>query len=302
MITLNSDKGLVKIESWEDIEQLPGFVTDMNPSDHKLEAIIGRYAFKDKIKCGLSNCRTLHGKGYIAKTEDGRSTNIGKDCGKNYFGVEFETLSKKFERDVTESENRDRLWSFSFQLDELEQKLDNFRCQKRGADWVYKKSRPLVSLGSGCPEEIVHRISAMVKARTTTLNLQRPATETEIETLEAMQGRKVQRPHAIDEPIANIAGLQVLYPENDLKELLVNDLVINIKSFKSNDIDSLTFEELRYWTKWVSSIENTMEKAANAVVLGNSLLSQSNLDPLARLLSKREDLSLFRSFLKSLTT
>lgn len=301
MITLNSDKGLVKAESWEEIEHLPGFITEMNPSDHKLEAIIGRYAFKDKIKCGLSNCRTPHGKGYIATTKDGRSTNIGKDCGKKYFGVDFETLSKKFDRDVTESENRDRLWSFSFQLDELEQKLDDFRHQKKGADWVYKKSRPLVSLGVGCPEEIVHRISAMVKARTTTLSLQRPATEIEIETLEAMQGRKVQRPHFIDEQIADIAGLQALYPENNLKELLVTDLETNIKSFKVKNIDSLTFEELRHWTKWVSSIENIMEKAENAVVLGNYLLSKNNLDPLARLLSKREDLSLFNSFLKGLS-
>lgn len=302
MITLNSDKGLVKIENWEDIEQLPGFVTDMNPSDHKLEEIIGRYAFQDKIKCGLSNCRTPHGKGYIARTKDGRSTNIGKDCGKKYFGVEFEALSKKFERYVTESENRDRLWSFSFQLDELEQKLGDFRHQKRGADWVYKKSRPLVSLGGDCPNEIVHRISAMVKARTITLNLQRQATESEIETLEAMQGRKVQRPHILDEPIADIAGLQVLYPENNLRELLVTDLDTNIKSFKSKNIDSLTFEELRHWTKWVGSIENTIEKAENSVVLGNNLLSKNNLDPFARLLSKREDLSLFNSFLRNLST
>jgi len=117
VITLSKDNGFVKVERWEDIESLPGFVSNLNPSEHKLKAIIGRYIFKDYIQCGLSNCHTPHGKGYIATTMDGLSINIGKDCGKKYFGVDFETLSNKFDRDYTEAENRERLWSFSFKIE-----------------------------------------------------------------------------------------------------------------------------------------------------------------------------------------
>ncbi len=78
----------------------------MNSSEHQLEAIIGRYSFLDKIKCGLSNCHTPHGRGYIVTTKAGLQTNIGKDCGKTYFGVDFETLPKKFDRDMTAAESR----------------------------------------------------------------------------------------------------------------------------------------------------------------------------------------------------
>lgn len=300
MITLNSEQGLVTVESWDDIRSRPGFVTDLNPSDHKLDSIIGRYIFRDKIRCGLSNCHTPHAKGYIATTKEGLSTNIGKDCGKRYFGVDFETMSKKFDRDVTEAENRSRLCGFSLQIDEVERTISGLRQKPHGADWVYKKTRALVSVGNGCLEEVVRRISTMLKNGTNTLTTEREATSSEVDALEAMQGRRLQRPHVISEPVAEIAGLQALYPENDVKVLLVLDLETNLREFKDKDIDSLTYDELRRWAKWADSFENTLERATNAVALGGILLAQSNLEPFSRVLVKREDNSLFRAYLRGL--
>lgn len=300
MITLNSEQGLISVENWEAIEARPGFITDLNPSDHQLESIIGRYLFKEKIRCGLSNCHTPHAKGYIVTTKEGQSTNIGKDCGKKYFGVDFEDLSKKFDRDITEKENRIHLFSFSFQVEEIERAISDLRKKELGADWVYKKTRPLLSAGKDCPEVIVRRISTMIKTGSNILSAQREATSEEIETLEAMQGRKIQHPHFVEDHIADIAGIQALYSENDLKALLVLNLEGNLQVFKSKDIDSLSFDDLRYWTKWVNNIENIMERAVTAVTLGNALLSRSNLEPFIQLLTKRDDIALFRSYLKGL--
>ena len=47
-------------------------------------------------------------------------TNIGKDCGKTHFGVEFETLSKQLDKDYKESKNREKLDSFNSQVQSLE--------------------------------------------------------------------------------------------------------------------------------------------------------------------------------------
>ena len=279
MITLNSEQGLISVESWEDIEARPGFITSLNPSDHQLASIIGRYLFKEKIRCGLSNCHTLHAKGYIVTTKEGQSTNIGKDCGKKYFGVDFEDLSKKFDRDITEKENRIRLFNFSFQIEEVERTISDLRKKEHGADWVYKKTLPLLSASKDCPEVIVRQISTMIKTGTNNLSVQREATQEEIETMEAMQGRKLQRPHFVEDRIAEIAGIQALHSENDLKRLLVIDLEENLKVFKGNDIDSLNFDELRHWTKWVNNVENILEKAKTIVTLGNALLSRNNLEP-----------------------
>lgn len=163
MITLNSEQGLITVQSWDDIVSLPGFVLDINPSEHQLEAIIGRYAFLDKIKCGLSNCHTPHGRGYLVITKAGLKTNIGKDCGKTYFGVDFETLSKKFDRDMTAAENRSHLCSFGFQVDELEAKIDGMRRRPKGADWVHRRAQPLLRAGQGCPAMVVRLIEGMIR-------------------------------------------------------------------------------------------------------------------------------------------
>jgi hypothetical protein len=299
VITLNSDKGLVKIEYWDDIEARPGFEKNVNPGEVTLDAIIGRYIFKEKIRCGLSNCHTPHARGYIVSTKDGRETNIGKDCGKRYFGVDFEDLSKKFDRDVTESNNREALWSFRFQLDELEDTIHALHKFEQGANWVYKCTRPLITVNKGCPIELVHKISAMVKSRNNMLSLSRQATEQETERLEVSQNKKIVRPHFIDEPIAEIIGLEPLYPENDLRKLL-NDLEENLKTFKEKDIDSMTFEELKHWVKWKNSIDNTLENIQYSLSQGQKLLNPENLMPFKKILSKNNDEKLFMKYLKSI--
>lgn len=301
MITLNADKGLIRVESWDDIQARPGFVCDLDPAQHALESIIGRYVFKAKIRCGLSNCHTPHAKGYIVVTRNGRETNIGKDCGKAYFGVDFETLSRRFDRDITEKENREQLWSFSFQLEELKNRISEMRGTQNGADWVYKNTRALLSPNRGCPEEVVRRISAMIKARQNLLSTQREATLQEIENLEARQGRRLPRPYYLDEPVAEIAGVDALYPENDLRSLLILDVEEKIKSFEEKDIDSLDYEALRYWVKWVGSIEKTIDHASDVVSYGRRLLQPQNLQPFLKVLTAQEDVSMLRAYIRGLS-
>jgi hypothetical protein len=107
VITISTNKGLVKISTWEDVLHRAHFTSDLNPEEHELDTILGKYVFQDKVRCGLSNCHTLHGRGYLVTTKTGRETNIGKDCGKNYFGLEFEEAAKRFEADFAAHENRD---------------------------------------------------------------------------------------------------------------------------------------------------------------------------------------------------
>lgn len=301
MITLSTEKGLIKIESWDDIESRPGFVKDLDPTEKKLDSIIGRYIFKDKIRCGLSNCHTQHAKGYIVTTTDGHETNIGKDCGKTYFGVDFKTLSRKFDRDVTESENREKLWSFSFQLEELDKQLSEIRNKKCGANWVHKYSQQLVTPNKGCPEEVVRQLSSMVRNRNNILTKQRIASDQEVEDIEAIENRKVARPYYVEERLAEISGIEALYPENDLRQLLMLDLESNLKAFKEKDIDHLSYEELRHWAKWIGTVEATIEKADFAIAQGHKLLNKDNLAPFLQVLEDRDDIKQFSEFIISVS-
>jgi hypothetical protein len=300
MITLSIENRLVKVDSWDEIESLPGFARDINPVEQKLDSIIGRYVFKDMIRCGLSDCHTPHARGYIVVTKDGCKTNIGKDCGKTYFGVDFETLSKKLDRDITESENRERLWSFSFRIDDLEKKIRELRSCENGADWVYKLTRPLIDRSKGCPEEVVRRISSMVKTRNNALSVQRQATKREIEELEVIQNRKLSGDYVIDEQVAEILGIEALYPENDLREILVINLEDNIKRFKEENIAKLTYNELKAWVKWVDSVNGALDKASIAMQSGRILLNIENLEPFYKVLNTHGDKKKFRDYLRRL--
>lgn len=302
MITLNSERGLVDIASWEDVLQLPGFRKDVDPSEHQLDAIIGRYMFREKINCGLSSCHQPHGRGYIVTTKAGITTNIGKDCGRKHFGVDFETTSRKFDRDITEKQNRDRLNSFVFSIEEIESRVKDLRSQPKGADWVYKRTRPLVNATKGCPEEVIRRLRAMIKTGGNSLTNEREASDFETEQEIARTGRTIKRPHVVTEHVADIAGVQALYPENDIRALLIDDLATNLGKLSDTNVDALTYSELRNWTKWLDTVENTLERAEAAVGFGRQLLTLINLEPFYTVLTKRDEKDMFRKFLNTLST
>ena len=82
MIILNTERGFIEVENWDDIKSQAAFLENLDPSKHELKSVIGFYAFKEKGKCGLTTCHQPHMKGFIVETKKGILTNIGKDCGK----------------------------------------------------------------------------------------------------------------------------------------------------------------------------------------------------------------------------
>src|SRR5690606_39110166 len=183
MITLNTERGLVKVETWQEIEELPGFKKDIDPKEYELKEIIGRYIFKDYIKCGLSSCHKTHGKGYIVTTKTGPITNIGRDCGKTHFGVEFEELSKVLETEIRIKTYRDTIGSFLIFIDQYKDEINNLRSGELGADRMYKKAQMLLKKTSGCPEEAIAILSKLVRSKKSDITKDRIASEQEIQDL-----------------------------------------------------------------------------------------------------------------------
>lgn len=305
MITLNGEKELTRIHDWADIQARPDFDGQLDPSAHELEAIIGSYALRDKVPCGLSNCRTPHGRGYLVATKDGRTTNIGKDCGRVYFGVDFETMLSHFTRDITAKEHRERLWSFSFRYDEINAAVARMRKGgdgAPGADWVHKKTRALLVLNAGCPAPIVRRVVQLLRTGGDEVMGVREATREEIEREEAMSGRAVKRPHYIEALVGRVEHLDALRSENDLREILIVDLETNLKAFAELDIDNLSPSQLSHWSKWCSGVELSLERACKAIRMGRALLTSENLAPLATLVSEPADVAQFKAYLAGLGT
>jgi len=303
MITINGEKELVRVGSWADIEARPDYDGQLNPAAHELDTIIGSYVFADKIPCGLSNCRTPHGRGYLVATKDGRLTNIGKDCGRIYFGVDFETMSRQFDRNLAAKENRERLWSFYFKLDELADAITKIRQGENGAhgaDWVYRRSRALLSLNQGCPDLVVRRVIELLKTGSHNVITQREATKEEAERADERAGRRLSRPYYVEESAGWIARLDALRPENDLREILVIDLESRIKDFAALNIDTLPPAQLSQWAKWIGGVELKLDKATEMVDAGRTLLTPENLSPLAAVLTQGDDMTMFRQYLLTL--
>src|SRR3546814_6138448 len=137
MITINGEKGFVRIESWDDIESRPGFAKDIDPRSVKLKAIIGSYTFSDYIPCGLSTCHQPHGNGFLVVTVDGRETNIGRICGKRHFSVDFVQMRRVFLKDLNAKQNRNFLWELKHRLPSVTAEIDALKSQPYGANWIH---------------------------------------------------------------------------------------------------------------------------------------------------------------------
>jgi hypothetical protein len=301
MITINTNKELVKVASWDDVLSRPGFRNDLDPKRHELGSIIGRYLFGDKVRCGLSDCHTLHTRGYLVTTKDGLETNIGKDCGSKYFGVDFDEQAKRFERDLEEKDFREHLWTLRFGLDELEQRIEAMRGGDYGAQWVHKNVTALRNPAK-VPVTVTRAFDQMVRQQSGRLTVSRQATEQEVAQLEAMRGKGLPRPHYIEEVAGEIRGLEAMYAENDLRELLTVQLDEHIKEFKDVNIDTLQHKDLSRWNRWEQTIERTLDAARDSVAHGRVLLTQQNLTPLLRRFdpTSAQEEERFRRFLDTL--
>jgi hypothetical protein len=300
MITLNSDKGLVLIKTWEEVYGRPGFVEELDPKAIALDRIIGSYLFKEYIRCGLRTCRQPHGRGYLVATKDGRETNIGNHCGKKHFGVDFEALRKTFDRDLLSAKRRQRIGEAISKAPQHLAAVSELRSGAGGADWIHANTRPLLIKGRSLCDQVVDVVERMIRARYGEISTQRLATEEEVENLEAIEGRTFQRPHYISKQIGSLRGLAALYPENDLRQLLVIDLGERLKELQRLDVDTMRDTELAKWDKWAAQVDGMLEQARFAVQDGASLLRKDNVAQLLAVMARQSDRDALSRFVSKL--
>ncbi|MDO8414643.1 MAG: hypothetical protein Q7S87_00375 [Agitococcus sp.] len=299
MITLNLDFSLKRVESWEEIISLAGFTPDVDPASVKLKAIIGSYQFQTFIKCGLRNCHQAHGKGYLVTTENGLITNIGNGCGKTHFSVDFQTLCNKFDLDVRNKERRENLSTVQHLSDEYLAKIATLQNQNYGANWAYKKSRPLIDNERGLPDSIRLIIKNLIRTKTSALTIEREATEKEIEIAMAT-GKTRAAAQFIQEYVGELIGVDALYPENNLRELLVLNLMQGLEQLIQENVDLLSDRKLANLNKWANEIEFNIQKAEKLLSIYQQLLTYQNIIQLAKLTSQPKEKKLIETYAKDL--
>lgn len=299
MITLNTERRLERIESWADVETLPGFHKDIDPKAVRLSSIIGRYRFSDQVTCGLSTCHHKHFRGYVVTTNDGRVTNIGKDCGKTHFGVDFETLSRSFDRELLDMERREALSAGKNRLDSYVQQIEALKNAEKGATWLNKQIKLLRNPNTGLPNRICRQLDDMVRTQSPVLKRARRATKEEIEAMRTTGRLKEDDRRTeimIEDEVGTLNGLAVLQPENDIRQLLILELGETLDRLRNIDIASATSHELGQLTKRIAEVGPTLDRCRHIVALGVQFFARENLSQLAEVAETEDDEKQIMSF------
>ncbi|MGQ0621024.1 MAG: hypothetical protein ACT4QA_14080 [Panacagrimonas sp.] len=294
MIRLNTEKGIVRISSWNEIEERPGFQRRIDPSKTKLKAIIGSYRFKEKVHCGLP-CNQPHLRGYLVETETGAETNIGKDCGKTHFSVNFEEMRINFDRDMTRKERQETIARFKTRLPDSRRELQALK--DGGANALYKLSRPLVELNRGVPSRIVSTLNNMIRTGSGEVYMEREATEQEYDEIEARSGRSPSKPQFVRIQIGAVAGIGFFATDLDLRRLIAEDIEPMFKQIEELDELNARDRDLGAIAKWIGAVEGKFEPIRKAIALGRILLTRNNLANLSRLLQEKEERRTFASYI-----
>lgn len=286
MITIKRDKEWVKVESWADVEGLPGYVPELDPKAVELDAVFGWYHEPELHVCGLSNCHTRHYRGYLVSTKDGQVTNIGHECGATQFGVEFETMSRQLDRDWQSQERREAVRAALARVPEWQARCAELLHGERGASWLDKEHRVLSHAASGLPAALARVVRDLIRSGDETLVRVRVATERERE-IARETGQRV--PQEVREEVGELAGVAVLGRIEELRELLPRNLEPGLATLAALDVEQASDSELRHWAKWVSEVEGELRRAADIVDAGRVFFTKDNVSQLAELATTGSD-------------
>lgn len=287
MITLNSEKGLVRLQSWDDVLSRPGFTPNLNPSALKLREIIGRYIFKEFKPCGLSTCHQPHGRGYLVVTTEGFETNIGKDCGKTHFDADFEQMRRAYDQDLLNQERRERLLALKNRLPAITTEINDLKSQEQGANWLHLQGLCLTGQKGDLPTPVVDVVRLMVRSGNPTLTVQRATTERERELARAANARPTGDrrspapvPQFVDEPIGVLVGFGALLDENNIRNILVKCLEAPMTILADADVESASNRALAELVRVTQAIDADLARARAALALGRSLFTRDNIGQL----------------------
>lgn len=305
MITLHSDRGLVRIASWDDIESVPGFTADVDPKAVKLKEIIGSYTFDALIPCGLSTCHQPHGNGFLVAAADGKVTNIGRICGKRHFSVEFTQMSRVFFAVVRAQQNREFLSELRNRLSTIRTEVTAIRNEQHGAAWINTRVNQLIGKSTALPTPIVNAVRQAVRRGDGTLVIERAATKQEREERSAavdVKGLEHLRrsvPFVVEDQVGQLDGFAALAPGNGLREILAA-IEPFLTALSEADIENLPDKKLRELSKAGGELDANLERLRNIVAAGRRLLTRENIQQLTRFATGSADTRLFTAFVRDL--
>lgn len=305
MITLSLEKGIVQLESWEDVVSRPGFTANVDPKAVKLKSIIGAYSFGTYLPCGLSTCHQPHGTGFLVVIEDGRETNIGRICGKKHFSVEFTQLSRAFIAAAQEAQHRELLWQLKHRLPHIKSEIEGLRHGTYKATWIASRINSLIGSTATLSAPITNAVREAIRRNDGTLIVERAATEFERGSANKIidasgRERRGRDERFVRQTVGQLEGFAALAPDNSLRRILVDGLDPFIATLEASDIDSLSQRQLRDLSRAANDVDPLLDRLRTTVAAGQRLLTKQNIQQLKPFAVSKADQRCLAKFLTEL--
>lgn len=275
MIALTIEKGFREVSTWDEVFEMPGYTNFLNPEKEELKQILGKYEFPTYEKCGLSNCGTPHGKGYIVETVTGKLTNIGSYCGNKHFSVEFENLSRDFDRYYRDYKARERIETFQRTINSKFSEVASIENDFGSIDTAYKIQHFFKGKSKNHPKTIIQKLRKMVKDNDPNIYIDKMLSEEEIDAREASGQKNVSRYERVVKD--SITGLNFLYEYNDLRLLYVIEFKNPLEEIQKLNVDNLLSKDLDFWSKKIGEIDGNIRRIREVMEEGYNFLQLGNI-------------------------
>ena len=307
MITLLENKQLIHVGDWEKIRERPGFRDELHPGSVEFLEIIGLYHEKHPRPCGLMTCHTPHKRGYIVTVKGGEETNIGHQCGKTYFHVDFDELSRDFESRVSAYQHRVKLSEVAARSERIKHDLETLLEGPRGGRQVRRLVQMITNPSQGMPREITDIFRTASKSSGGALFTTRSETDVELELRLTREGRrdiesidKEKERAYVEEAFHQLRGIEVLQSDNDLRTLLITEIRTPLEEFLSADIDTMSNHELGRWAAWADRLADKFKLAGQVLNSGHEFFTVQNLSPVIELIESQTARERFKQFLREM--
>jgi hypothetical protein len=298
MITISVERGLVRLKSWEDMLETPGFNRDIDPKHVQLKEIIGVYAFDTKQPCGLKSCRQPHGNGYLVTTTDGQVTNIGNVCGRKNFSIAFIQLQKVFDKDFRAKERRERLESLKSRMPSIIGRIEELKSE---ATPLYTAIRHLSGDSGSFPRAIVEAVRNMRRAGDGAVIVSRKSTQAERERAIATGNARQGTPYYVSETIGRLSNIGAVSGASTLRSAL-SEIEPALRRLEVADIDSISDKDARNIDRVTTGLDSQLDRLRQLVDSAKAFVTRSNLSQMEAILENQTDKKLFSAFLNSLPT
>lgn len=262
---------LLSIESPSDLTDRPKYVPTIDKHKVKPVAILGPYNFSkaDALPCGL--CGTEHQHGYLISASDGSETNIGQECGKNNFGVDFKEIYSTFR--AKEAMER-RLKAIMANIQQRE-------------DLLERSSRLITAI-----ERLQRRVQIEIwdelsPERGLTLALKRTAQHqgailNQVEISSELRDASISKDHYVLQTVAHLDGVDALESPDELLRRLRVFCIGNLQDriFKRTDLNK---KEMLGIESRLLQAKAAVSDALHYVEAAENLLAPTNIAKLAHL-------------------